>query len=158
MWITFHTYKHSPTRMIYICLCSTLGIILMLFSYLLPSFIFILLKQLWLMGWRLCWSCFTFCHIHHIISVWNLVNESHYSLLWHLLLVSQITYLYPRDHLLMTRQAHYRLTDLFILVSSAGDISPHQLALASSGSGLARHPNCSLKIPHSSRILQDASH
>lgn len=97
-------------------------------------------------------------HIHHNISVWNPVNESHFSLLWHLLPVSQTAYLYQKDHLPRTQKAHYWQTDLFILATSARDSSPRQLALVSSSSGLGRHPNCSLKHPHSSRILQDASH
>lgn len=51
------------------------------------SFIFILLKHLWLMAG--CFShCNTFCHIHHNISVWKLVNETYFSPLY-LLVVSQ---------------------------------------------------------------------
>lgn len=114
-----------------------------------------------IIDWCFCRSlhAVSLCHIHHHhISVWNLVNESHFSLLWYLLPVSQTTYLYQNDHLPRTQKAHYWLTDLFILATSAGDSSPRQLALVSSGSGLGRHPNCSLKLPHSSRILQDGSH
>lgn len=36
--------------------------------------------------------------------------------------------------------------------------STRLLALVNSGSGLGRHANCSLKLPHFSRALQDASH
>lgn len=41
----------------------------------------------------------TFCLIHHNIAARNIVNESHFSQLRHLLPVSQATYLYQRDHL-----------------------------------------------------------
>lgn len=117
-------------------------------------------KRVWLMLQCFCRRSPTvsLCHIHHNILVWSLVNESHFSLLWHLLPVSQTTYLYQMDQLPGAQKAHYWLTDLFILATSAGDSGPHQPALVSPGSGLGRHPNCSLKLPHSSRILQDASH
>lgn len=155
--MTIHTYKHCITQLIYICICNTLGITLMLLPYHLFS--------LWethlidaAMFVQEITNRIALCHINHNILEWNLVNESHFSLSWHLLPVSQTTYLYQMDQLLRARKPHYWITDLFILTTSGGDSGPRQPALVSSGSGLGRHPNCSLKLPHSSRILQDASH
>lgn len=130
---------------------NALAIILVPFSHLLRSSAFILLKHL-----RLARGI-SFCHIHHNNSVWNLANESHFSTLWYLLPPSQTTYLYHNNHLPRTQKAHYWLTNLFILATSARDSSPDQLVLVSSGSELGKHPNCSLKLPHSWRILQDTS-
>lgn len=143
-----HTNAALPKPFISVCVAITLVPL----SCLLRSFIFILPKHLWLMGWSFLQElthCITFCHIHHNISVWNLVDESHFSTLWYLLPVSRTTYLYQNNHLPRTPKAHYWLTNLFILATSAGDSSPGQLTLVSSGSGLGRHPNCSLNLPHS---------
>lgn len=89
----------------------------------------------------------TFSHIHHNISVWNLVNESHFSTLWYLLPVRQTTHRYQNDPLPRTQKGPLLANKPIYIGLQSRRQQPRPARPVSSGSGLGGHPNCSLKLP-----------